>query len=162
MSESSRSALLSLKGPWSRDELEQYLLGCKTPLRVSCQTPYGYPALVSLWFLWRDDAFWCVTHEFARILNYLHRDERVAFEVANNHPPYYGVRGHGVMELFPAAGGKLLESLIDKYLGGEDSGFTRWLLSRREQEYALCLRPLRLSVWDYRQRMTGSEQEEHE
>lgn len=145
----------TLRGPWSQTELDTYLSDCATPLRIACHTPGDYPALLPLWFVWREEAFWCATHQSARVLDYLRQDERVGFEVANNHPPYYGVRGHGRVELLPGAGGHLLEELLAKYLPGQDTDFTRWLLSRRHEEYALCLTPQRLSVWDYRPRMDG-------
>ncbi len=150
------SGAFSLHGPWERSDLDDYLRDCDTPLRLACHTPAGFPAIVPLWFAWHDGAFWCATHQSARILDYLRGDARVGLEVANNHPPYYGVRGHGRVELLPEAGGEWLERLVQRYLGSRPSAFSSWLLSRKADEYALCVRPERLSVWDYRPRMRSA------
>ena len=150
------SADIPLHGPWDRERLDRYLHQCTTPLRLACQGRNGYPAIVPLWFAWHADSFWCATHRSARLLEYLRADTRVGFEVANNHPPYYGVRGHGRVSLLPEAGGEWLERLLVHYLGNQPSAFSAWLLSRRDEEYALCLQPERLSVWDYRSRMPAA------
>lgn len=146
---------IPLRGPWSRARLDDYLQDCTTPLRLACHAGRGFPVIVPLWFAWHEGSFWCATHRSARLLDYLRADDRVGFEVANNHPPYLGVRGHGRVELFPEAGGEWLERLLERYLGTGRSDFSDWLLSRKEDEYALRLRPQRLSVWDYRPRMPG-------
>ena len=51
------------------------------------------------------------------------------------------------------SGGRLLQRVLQRYLGGEDSNLARWLLSRRDEEVLISIEPQRLFSWDYRERM---------
>jgi len=134
-------------------ELEPFLLETTVPLRLACLDRDGCPRVLSLWYLWRDDALWCATRPEAWVVERLRADPRCGFEIAGDAPPYRGVRGKGRAELLPERGEALLGELVDRYLGGRDGRFARWLLARSAGEMAIRIVPTRTSSWDYSRRM---------
>jgi len=138
---------------WTDEEINQYLTITTTPLRLASINRSGYPVIVPLWYHWNGEYFWLVTHKNAKLLQYLQSSARVGYEIANNEPPYKGVRGQGEVEIIFTRGAEILSVMLDKYLSGVDSPFTRWLLSRQEDEVAIKLYPQTLIVWDYQKRM---------
>ncbi|UCE85528.1 MAG: pyridoxamine 5'-phosphate oxidase family protein [Deltaproteobacteria bacterium] len=145
----------TLKGPWSLEQVRRHLDETRIPIRLSCQNPSGFPLLVSLWYLHRDDALWCATRRDAAIARFLRRDARCGFEVARDAPPYRGVRGVGHAQLVEARGEEILRALVDRYLGSEDVPLARWLLARADREVAIRIEPARIVSWDYSERMQG-------
>ncbi len=133
--------------------LANFIEASRTPLRIACNTSQGFPLIVPLWFLFDQQAFWCVTHKDAKLLKHLQKDQRVGFEIANNEPPYAGARGHGVVQLIPEKGAELLPKLLARYRIREESRLARWLISRAEDEVAIRLDPHVINGWDYGQRM---------
>lgn len=140
-------------GPWSADEVHEHLASAHIPARLACRNPEGYPLVVSLWYLHRDDALWCATQNDALVARCLGDDPRCGFEVAADRPPYRGVRGWGRAEIVSARGEEILRALIERYLGDERSSLARWLLSRADREVALRIVPERWVSWDYGERM---------
>ncbi len=145
-----------LKGPWSRSEVDAYLASSVYPLRLACTGKDGFPRVVSVWYLHEDGCLRCVSHRDSQLIALLRENNRVGFEVAPNEPPYCGVRGQGYAELADRGAGEILERLLDRYLGGGDSRLGKWLLSRREEEILITVRPGRMFSWDYRERMQGT------
>jgi len=144
-----------IAGPFSRARIESYLGDSVVPLRLACSAPSGHPLLLSLWFVWREGAIWCATSPRARVVSLLRSDPRCGFEVAREAPPYCGVRGAGVAELVLERGAEILAVLVDRYLGTRDSRFARWLLGRGQREMAIRIEPLRMTSWDFANRMGG-------
>jgi hypothetical protein len=140
-------------GPWPLERIEQFFTAQAIPLRLGCRTASGWPLVASHWYLYRDGALWCATQAGASIVRHLRADSRCAFEVATNGAPYRGVRGQARAHVVPDAGGAVLRDLIHRYLGGEESDFARWLLSRTADEVAIRLDPVRLRSWDFTRRM---------
>lgn len=136
------------------ESLEDYLRETVIPIRLACLDADGGPLVLSLWFLWREGAFWCATSPRARVVEKLRRAPRCGFEVARDTPPYRGVRGRGRAELVPERGGEILEALVDRYVGTRESRFARWLLARRDDEMAIRIVPTSLSSWDFARRMS--------
>ncbi len=144
----------TLRGPWDRRQVSNYLSESLIPLRLAANMADGFPVVVSLWFLWDGTDLWCAMHESARLVAHLRRDERVAFEVAGDQPPYRGVRGQARAAISAARDGHgLLTELLTRYLGGADGDLARWLLSR-EGELAIRVSPVNMSSWDYTARMS--------
>jgi len=142
------------RGAFSPEQIDLHLRETTIPLRLACVDPDGAPLVLSLWYLWRDDAIWCATSSDARVVALLRNEPRCGFEVARDTPPYRGVRGQGRAELLPEMGGPILEALVDRYLGTRESGFARWLLSRRDDEMAIRIAPAKVSSWDFARRMS--------
>jgi len=142
-------------GPWSTAQTRRFLEQSAIPLRLACIDAGGAPRLLSLWYVYRDGAFWCATPSRARVVRMLERDPRCAFEVAGDEIPYRGVRGQARATIDAAAGEAVLRELIRRYLGNEETPFARWLLARSRSEVALRIEPLGLSSWDFSERMTA-------
>jgi len=142
-------------GPWTRERVVQYLTDTVVPLRLACHVDDGWPLVLSLWYLYEDDAIWCATQASATVARHLARDGRCAFEIAPNEPPYRGVRGRGRVIVDTQRGAAVLEHLIARYLGPQESPLARWLRRRAEHEVALRVGSLSVTSWDYTERMSA-------
>lgn len=142
-----------LSGPWDMQQIEQFLGSATLPIRLSCIASDGFPRVVSLWFLYRQDTLFCVTHQSSKLVQLLQKNQRVGFEVSPNDPPYYGVRGQGTATINALGDDPALEQLLQRYIGDNTSSFSRWLLSRSPEEMIISVAPHRIYSWDYRQRM---------
>ena len=60
-----------LAGAWNEAETEAFLDSATVPLRLSCHSNGESLWMLSLWFLYRDDAFWCATSADADVVDYL-------------------------------------------------------------------------------------------
>lgn len=146
---------VSRKGPWSETEIEQFLVERDIPLRLACVGADGFPRVVSVWFLYEGGRFQSVTHQGSQLVTLLRGNDKIGFEIAPDQPPYCGVRGQGVATLSRDGAGEVLDRVLQRYLGGAQSGLAQWLLSRRQEEVLIRIEPTRLFSWDYRDRMSG-------
>lgn len=138
------------------DSIQNYLQAIKIPLRLSCVDEAGWPVVLSLWFLYEDGSFYCATPERAKLVSYLRREPRCAFEVAADEPPYCGVRGRAVATIDLETGWQILERLLVRYIGGTDNPLAETLLSRDDPEVAIRLEPQTFHTWNFSQRMKGT------
>lgn len=138
------------------DSIQNYLQAIKIPLRLSCVDEAGWPVVLSLWFLYEDSSFYCATPERAKVVSYLRREPRCAFEVAADEPPYCGVRGRAVATIDLETGWQILERLLVRYIGGTDNPLAETLLSRDDPEVAIRLEPQTFHTWNFSQRMKGT------
>ena len=148
--------MATLTGDFSRDEMDAFLDEVTVPIRIACHTTDGYPWIVTLWYVRRDDDLYCATSANAKVVEYLRSDSHVAFDVSTNDPPYRGVRGHGNATLKADPNKALLRELVERYLGDADSRLARRLLSPDRDEVRIRLLPERIYGWDYTERMRGS------
>lgn len=133
--------------------IDEKLRESVSPIRIACNTSRGYPLIVPLWYQLENGALWSVTHKNAKVLQHLRRDANVGFEIANNEPPYAGVRGHGTIEIISELGKTWLPRLLKRYAIRPDSTLGSLLLSRADDEVALKLTPSQMTAWDYSNRM---------
>lgn len=144
---------LNISGPWTEEEIINYLEKITIPLRLSVFNKNGWPVVVSLWFVTYGETLWCATPSSAYLAKLLKHTDRCGFEIAAENPPYKGVRGRGYIEVQNDVDNKILLSLIDKYLPGRDAPLAKWLLGRDDDELALSIKPIRFQSWDYTTRM---------
>ena len=142
--------------PSITQDVEAFLAEATIPLRLACYTPAGWPLVLSLWYLCREQRLFCATQETARVVSYLTRNPRCGFEVSSDAPPYCGVRGWGLATVDAEKGPEILKRLLVRYLGGCDNPLSERLLSRSDSEVALIIEPVRLFTWNYTERMRGS------
>lgn len=142
-----------LTGAWDRAETDAFLAETTVPIRLSCHTPGGDLWMLSLWFRYAEDSLWCATSASADVVEYLAHDDRVAFEISTNEPPYRGIRGNGVASVSPDAEKQLLRALLERYLGGTDSALAERLLSPDREEVRIEIEPKRCYTWDFSDRM---------
>lgn len=144
---------MEIKGPWDLPTVELWLQECAMPIRLACTGQDGFPRVVSVWFLYREGEFLCVSHRDSSLVKLLQSSPRVGFEVSPNEPPYHGVRGQGTATLGGDGAGEVLRLVIARYLGDSNSSLANWLLSREQEEVLIRVTPKRFFSWDYRDRM---------
>ncbi|NUE00946.1 pyridoxamine 5'-phosphate oxidase family protein [Halorubraceae archaeon YAN] len=143
----------SPSGAWDEVETKTFLTETTVPIRLSCHTPDGQLWMLSLWYALRNGTLHCATSKHADVVRYLQADNRVAFEISTNEPPYMGVRGNGRATIEPDENKTQLRSLIERYLGDTDSALAARLLNPEREEVAITITPHRLYTWDFSDRM---------
>jgi hypothetical protein len=141
---------------WDSNGIRDFLIRTRIPLRLGIGSS-GKPLVVSLWFELRDDALWCVSHRDSLVVRRLQTDPSCALDISTNDIPYRGVRGGGQVACLQDAGPAVLDRLIRRYLGGDDSRLARWLKGRQHEETALRIVPDWLTAWDFSDRMSDIE-----
>ncbi|WP_373083303.1 pyridoxamine 5'-phosphate oxidase family protein [Zhongshania sp.] len=126
------------------------------PVRLAAIDKDGFPVICSLWFIYQDSELLCASHASAKIIRVLKENPHCAFEVSINSVPYKGVRGKAIASLKSDADGAVLSQLIARYLGDSQPKLSKWLLSRRKDEYAIHLKITSQSSWDFSERMQGN------
>ncbi|AUG47942.1 pyridoxamine 5'-phosphate oxidase [Haloarcula taiwanensis] len=145
--------MVTVSGPWTSEEMSQFLSAETVPLRLGCRTPAGRPWMLSLWYRFVDGTFECATGADAAVVDYLDYDDDVSFEVSTNEPPYCGVRGNGTATMTADDDKTVLTDLLHRYLGGTDSPLAERLLAPDRREIQITITPDRLHTWDYSNRM---------
>lgn len=140
-------------GPWDRSAIENFLGETVIPVRIASAGKTS-PLVQSLWFLYAESAIWCCTRADAVLTRRLLSDPRCGFEVSGDLPPYRGVRGSGRAEILPDRAPDILPRLIARYLGDESSSLGDWLMSRLDLEVAIRIDDLRVTTFDFTQRMS--------
>ena len=139
-------------GPWDLAAIESFLAETVIPVRIASAGRTS-PLVQSLWFLFEDDAIWCCTQREAVLTRRVLADPRCGFEVSGDQPPYRGVRGTAKAELLPDRAADVLPRLIQRYLGETPNQLADWLLSRLDREVAIRLHDLRVTTFDFTERM---------
>jgi hypothetical protein len=134
-------------------EMREFLDDVRIPLRLACKTQSDWPMVVSLWFLHQDNLLYCATQRSAKIVAYLQNDARCAFEIAEDRPPYCGIRGQARARIDGSLGKVILEKLLVRYLGDMDNELASNLLAKSASEVAIVLEPIRIFTWDFSDRM---------
>lgn len=109
--------------------------------------------ICSLWFTYSDGALWCASHKNSYVINQLHTNTKVSFEISTNEYPYRGVRGKANVELSTLNAKHVLSELISRYLDQGNSQLASWLMSRVDDEYILKITPSLINSWDFSDRM---------
>lgn len=139
-------------GPWDASHVVEFLDATVIPIRIASAGRTS-PLVQSLWYLHDDDALWCCTRADAVLTRRLTSDPRCGFEVSGDLPPYRGVRGTAKAEILPDRAPDMLPRLIQRYLGDTPGPLAEWLLSRLDREVAIRLHSLRVTSFDFTQRM---------
>ncbi|MDG1444659.1 MAG: pyridoxamine 5'-phosphate oxidase family protein [Pseudomonadales bacterium] len=153
--------LISKSSAWPRDQLVSYLSQVAIPMRIAT---YGeeFPSICSVWYFFDPDrdVLLCASHKNSLLVKQLLKNDKCAFEIAPNDPPYKGVRGRGRVILTRVGVEETLHKLIGRYLGDSNDSLARWLLDRKDDEYVLELSPSWITSWDYGHRMERTSTED--
>jgi hypothetical protein len=141
-------------GPWSIEQIQEYLRTTVIPIRLSVHGLSGAPVVASHWFTYDDGVLRCAVRDGSFIDRCLSVNAACGFEIARDDPPYRGVRGRGDATRSTDRDKALLKSLHDRYLGANDTAFRKWLANRNHDETAIAIKPARWTSWDYTCRMT--------
>ena len=143
---------LSKKSAWSQQELQDFLVSTKIPIRISVLDD-EYPLICSVWFEYADSKLIIVSHEESKLAKTLLRQRKCGFEIATNDPPYRGVRGKANVDAELGGSEDTLRRVIQRYLGETNQKLASWLLSRVEHEVKFTLHPTWVTSWDYGERV---------
>ncbi len=128
----------------------------RIPIRIACITKYDWPVVLSMWYTVRDGKIYCATQKNAKVVSFLRENPKCAFEIAGDKPPYKGFRGKGTASIKTENAKEILDMLIRKYIPKEDSELEKLLLKNIENEVIIEINPMKLSKWDYSNRMKNS------
>lgn len=145
--------MVSLDGPWTRAETDEFLDAALVPVRLGCHNPAGGLWMLSLWYRYRDGQIQCATAKQADVVSFLRQNDEVCFEVSTNLPPYMGVRGAGRATVTDDGGKETLRDLVDRYLGTTEAEMAQRLLADDREEVTIAIEPTRLYTWDFTPRM---------
>jgi nitroimidazol reductase NimA-like FMN-containing flavoprotein (pyridoxamine 5'-phosphate oxidase superfamily) len=137
----------------------QYMIDSDIPIRLACLSTSDYPTVVSLWYVYIDNKFYCATQNKAKIVRYLRCSPKCGFEIAGDRFPYRGIRGYGNASILKDRGEDILRMLVQKYLKGkETSRLYKLLLSKKhlQNEVVIQIEPVSMYEWDYKERMSDS------
>jgi nitroimidazol reductase NimA-like FMN-containing flavoprotein (pyridoxamine 5'-phosphate oxidase superfamily) len=137
----------------------QYMIDSNIPIRLACLSTSDYPVVVSLWYVYIDEKFYCATQNKAKIIRYLRCSPKCGFEIEGDRFPYHGIRGYGNASILKDRGEDILRTLVQKYFKGkEKSKLYKLLLSEKhiQNEVAIEIDPVSIFEWDYKERMTNS------
>ena len=138
---------------WQATDICAFLANTAVPAHLACHDNNGFPLICSLWFYYHDEYLWCVSNEKSHVVKLLRANNKVAFEISQNTPPYLGIRGRGEATLLREPAADLLATMFSRYQIATDSKLAKWLLGRIDTEYAIRIDIKRISAWDYTQRM---------
>ena len=127
----------------------------KIPIRLAFIKPNGSPSIISLWYADINSKIYCATQESAKIIDYLKINPTCGFEIAADKPPYKGSRGEGIAKILPTKGQEILDILIRKYLGENESTLSKFLKRNSKTEIAIEITPQKIFRYDYSKRMEG-------
>ena len=137
----------------SLTDVNDYLEKVRIPLRLACRTESGWPSILSLWFLYRNERIYCASRASSRVVAYLRSEPRCAFEIAGDEMPYCGIRAQAIASLDEGSGADILKALLLRYLGGLESSLAKDLLAKNADEVAIVLKPLQVFTWNFSSRM---------
>lgn len=140
---------------WQAPEIRAFLTATTVPLRLACNDINGFPLVCSLWFCYQDNYLWCVSQDTSYIVRRLLADNKVAFDIGVNTPPYRGIRGQGETTLLRQPSAGILKTMLDRYQIDLNSKLATWLLGRVDSEYAIRIDITKISAWDYTPRMSA-------
>jgi len=123
-------------------DVSDLLAGLRKPVRLASISSNGFPLISTLWFLYEDQKFWCITQEKTILRSNLFRNPRCAFEIALDKSRFKLLRGQGTAELKLSEGPRVTELMIDRYMDDTDGPVAKALRAQIPTEYAICITPL--------------------
>ena len=126
----------------SSQDVSDILGELRKPVRLASISSNGFPLISTLWFLYEDEKFWCITQEKTILRSNLFRNPRCAFEIALDKSRFKLLRGQGTAELKLSEGPRVTELMIDRYMDDTDGSVAKALRAQIPTEYAVCISPL--------------------
>lgn len=132
---------------------KEFLHNMLIPIKLAVIKKTGYPVVLSLWYLYKDNKLYCATRKDARVVKYIQQNNKCAFEIASERPPYKGLRGEGRIYIDHEKGPFILRQLIQKYLKDKESKLKSFLTKNIAEEVAIEVVIEKWFGFDYSSRM---------
>lgn len=127
----------------SSSAIQELLGGLKKPVRLASQSPNGFPLISTLWFLYHDDYFWCITQKSTLLRRNLATNQKCAFEIAlGGDAKYKVIRGQGNAVLDLSDGERVTNLMIARYISDPDGPVACQLRAQIPTEYAIRITPV--------------------
>ena len=125
----------------AESEITTLLRDLASPVRLASQSPNGFPLISTLWFIYEDGVFWCITQQRTLLRRNLAANPRCAFEIGLDGQRFKLLRGQGLATLDLADGGRVTERMINRYLGDPNGSIAATMRTQISTEYAIAIRP---------------------
>lgn len=122
-------------------EIKTLLHDLASPVRLASQSPNGFPLISTLWCIYEDGVFWCITQQRTLLRRNLSLNPRCAFEIGLDGQRFKLLRGQGLATLDLADGGRVTERIINRYLGDPNGSIAVNMRAQISTEYAIAIRP---------------------
>ena len=122
-------------------EITTLLSDLASPVRLASHSPNGFPLISTLWFLYEDGVFWCITQQRTLLRRNLAANPRCAFEIALDDQRFKLLRGQGLATLDLTEGARVTERMITRYLGNPNGSTAAAMRKQIPTEYAIAIRP---------------------
>jgi nitroimidazol reductase NimA-like FMN-containing flavoprotein (pyridoxamine 5'-phosphate oxidase superfamily) len=137
----------------NQSEVDKFLAGSKTPLRLGTTDPNGEPNIHPVWYYYDGKNLYLMSYKDAVKIRNLKRNKSVYFSVDTDMMPNTGVKGKGTATIVkdPAKVLSLSEKIIAKYLGDINSKMAKGMLDevKKGSEVLVEITPHFFSTWDY-------------
>jgi nitroimidazol reductase NimA-like FMN-containing flavoprotein (pyridoxamine 5'-phosphate oxidase superfamily) len=136
-----------------KSEVDVFLSGSKTPLRLATTNSKGEPNIHPVWYHYANDRIYLMsTKETVKVRNMNH-NKTVYFSVDTDAMPNRGVKGKGTASMIkdPNKAISLSEKIVAKYLGDVNSKMANSMIDevRKGSEVLVEITPQFFSTWDY-------------
>ena len=125
----------------AESEITTLLSDLASPVRLASQSPNGFPLISTLWSLYEDGVFWCITQHRTLLRRNLEANPRCAFEIALKGQRFKLLRGQGLASLDLADGERMTERIINRYLVDPNGPIAAGMRKQVVTEYAIAIRP---------------------
>jgi nitroimidazol reductase NimA-like FMN-containing flavoprotein (pyridoxamine 5'-phosphate oxidase superfamily) len=134
-------------------EIDKFLAGSKTPLRLGTTNAKGEPNIHPVWYHYLNNKLYLMSYKDALKVRNLKHNKTVYFSVDTDAMPNTGVKGKGTAIIVKDAGKalSLSEKIVAKYLGDLNSSMAKSMVEevRKGSEVLVEITPHYFSTWDY-------------
>ena len=122
-------------------EITAILDGLASPMRLASLSPNGFPLISTIWFIYEEGRFWCITQQRTLLRRNLAADPRCAFEIGLDGRRFKLLRGQGLATLDLEDGQRVTELMISRYIKDQNGRSARALRAQIPTEYAIAIKP---------------------
>ena len=137
----------------NQSEIDTFLAGSKTPLRLGTTNAKGEPNIHPVWYYYATNKLYFMSYKDAVKVRNLKHNKTVYFSVDTDAMPNTGVKGRGTAVMVKDAGKalSLSEKIVTKYLGDLNSSMAKSMIGevRKGSEVLVEITPQYFSTWDY-------------
>ena len=125
----------------SESSITALLRGLSKPIRLASISRNGFPLISTLWVLYEDGLFWCITQHRTLTRKNLAANPRCAFEIALDGERYKLLRGQGLATLDLQDGARVAALMIERYVDDPNGPIAAKLRAQASTEYAIRIQP---------------------